>query len=111
MIILETATLLTSRAGSREFIAFVIRQPQNCPWLYTGDPDDVTEQSFGIMSLAYIETSNLKKLGLCPSLPIPPGQSSLLEELCSYLSLLSILPGSSISGDLFYATQDAHINL
>lgn len=115
LIILETAALLTSRAGSRGFTVFVIVQLKNCPWLYTGNPDDVTEQSFGIMSLGYIETSYLKKMGLCPSLPITPGQSGLLEgeharsEFCSYLSLLSILSGSSISGDLFYATQDAHL--
>lgn len=58
--------------------------------------------------------ATLKKLGLCPSLPIIPGQSGLLEgeharsELCSYLNFLSILPGSSISG-IFFMLHKMHI--
>lgn len=52
------------------------------------------------------------KLRFCPSLPVPTGQSGLPEgehtgsELCSHLKVLS---GLYISGDLFNATEDAHL--
>lgn len=93
MIILETAALLTSRAGSRGFIAFVIRKLKTvlgCT-LETQTMSQVTEQSFGIMSLGYIGPATLKSWVYAPHYSSPQSNLASSKSMQDQSSALTYL--------------------